>query len=307
MCTKKIHKIITEDGPICNFDIGSIAEMSRITGINRKILNKRMERLENHEEISVDKYLSPPKSIKIFKPRKRPLTIAQQCRQAGVKQGTYWRRIKKGASHKQALNIDFMLDRRYKLRYLPINTKPNLYCEKKKFFCYGHKFEGFEEIAYVFDVNQKRIERLSKMGLSIEDAIAHRDSKNTGLITFGRLEKSEKLRKLPATLYFAIIYMQGKKLLKIGYTTKNVDDRLKLISKSYKVIFYASDILYEVFKSEQFIIEKVLDRGYSSCELDVDGRSEIFEYSGYLENVVWDALDFIFGRKIVNNHFDSIL
>jgi len=307
MCTKKIHKIITEDGRVCNFNIRSIPELSRISGVNERVLRKRLERLGKNEEILIDDFLKPLTYMKKFKPRKRCLTIAQQCRQENVKRGTYQRRKENGASHNQALNIDFLLDKRYKLRYLPDKIDFDLCIRKTKLFCYGIKFESFEEIACTFDVNQKRLEGLVRRGLSIEEAIVHRDSKNKGLISFARLERSEKLRNLPAQLYLAIIYIGNKKFIKIGFTTKDINYRLKQISRNYKVIFQAHDILHEVFKSEQFIIEKVLGRGYNSCDLNVDGRSEIFEYSGYLENIIWDTLDLIFGQKIVNNHFDSIL
>lgn len=306
MCNKSIHNIITEDGPACGFNIRSIAELSRLTGIDKRILYKRMERLGKDKNIKVDRYLSPPKSMKKYKPRKRHLTIEQQCRQAGVKRGTYQSRRKKGASHNQALGFDFMRDRRYKLKYITNTLRPNLHCQKRAIFCYGTQFDSLEEIAYVFDVNKNRVERLFKRGLSIEEALEHRDSKNRGLVTFPRLERSEKLRNLPAKLYFAIVYWHGRKLIKVGYTTKNIDERLKQISKKYKVLFHASDILYEIFKAEQFICEAVIYRGYDSCEIDVDGRSEIFEYSGRLENVIWDCLELTFGREAVDNYIDFI-
>ena len=304
MCDKKIHQLITEDGPVCHFGIKSVAELSRISQIDQRVLYKRLERLGKGRKVSIDLFLRPPKSMKYFRPPTRVLTIAKQCRQAGVKQVTYWRRRRQGASHKQALGIDFMLDRRYKLKYLPPEMKPKIYYEKPDLFCFGIKFDSFEEIAYLFNVNKTRIERLFKRGLSIEEAIAHRDAKNTGIINFSRLEQSEHLRNQSAKLYLAILYIDGRKLLKVGYTTRSIAGRLNLISRNYKILFEASDTLYEIFKAEQFILESVMDRGYNSCELDVDGRSEIYEYSGHLENLIWGYLDLIFEREKVDQYID---
>lgn len=166
---------------------------------------------------------------------------------------------------------------------------------------HGKKYDNLLSLANSEKIPFHLLEGRLIRGMSIDDAIKAGPNKitNDGRINQTTLDRNPTLAAGPGTVYFFSFKKEGKKLHKIGITSRSTHERIRNERLDDVVILYElSGTLRCAYNTEKFL-HKIFNRYRSGIDLraDLNGHTEVFEFDDQMAFEIPPIMKIIFENK----------